>query len=158
MNENNKTSILDGIMYHSDGTFRPFLGHHGNISLDIAEHRNIYMEAEKNYFAYLLSNKKIRDYLMELLRGNSASEMFDEAISIQEKLETGDLESEQEKLQMKSMSPQERDEYHMQKLIYAEGLMCLLFAAVRDKALILDEIQCWEDRFAEIEETVEHTR
>jgi len=29
--------------------------------------------------------------------------------------------------------------------------MCLLFASVRDKALILDEITLWEERFAQME-------
>ena len=158
MNENSKKNILDTIMYNYDGTFRPFVGHHGNISIDIADHRNTYMEAERDYFALLLSNKEIREYLRDLLYNYSADEMFDEAVSIQDRLESGNLESEEEKLQMKSMSPQERDEYHMQKLIYAEGLMCLLFAAVRDKALILDEIQCWEERFYDIEKSTEHVR
>lgn len=62
--------------------------------------------------------------------------LFDEAMKIQEKLETGQLESTQELEKMRSMTPEERDEFHMEKLENVEGLMCLLLAATRDKVLI----------------------
>lgn len=158
MNDNNKKINLDNIMYNEDGSFRPFLGHHGNISGEIADYRNTYMEAEREYFSQLLAYEEVRNYIAELLYNNSPDEIFEEAMSIQEKLESGNLESTQEKIQMKSMSPEEREQYHLRKLEYAEGIMCLLYASIRDKALILDEVQCWEDRFSKMENTSRHSR
>ena len=37
---------------------------------------------------------------------------------------------------MKFMNPEEREKYHLMLLEQAEALMCLLFAAARDKVLI----------------------
>jgi hypothetical protein len=154
MNENKKTTLLDDIMYNYDGTFRPFVGHHGNINGEIAYYRDTYMEAEKEYFSQLLADEKVRKYVAELLYSGSYDDIFDEAIQIQERLESGNLESEQEIIQMKSMTPEEREQYHFKKLVYAEGIMCLLFASIRDKALVLDEVKCWEDRFSKMENSV----
>ena len=36
--------------------------------------------------------------------------------------------------------------------------MCLLFASIRDKALVLDEVKCWEDRFSKVENSVKGLR
>ena len=44
---------------------------------------------------------------------------------------------------MESMSPEEKDAYHLLKLERAEGLMCLLFAAARDKAKILELVRTY---------------
>ena len=138
-------------MYNEDGTFRPFVGHHGNISGEIADHRNTYMEAEREYFSQLLEDEGVRDYMKGLLVNYNADHIFDEAMAIQEQLEYGQLESREELEKMKSMTPEEREAFHMRRLEQAEGLMCLLFASVRDKALILDEITLWEERFAQME-------
>jgi hypothetical protein len=55
---------------------------------------------------------------------------------IQTLLETGELETLEELEQMNDMTPEERDVFHMKKLEHAEGLMCLYFAAARDKVLM----------------------
>jgi len=150
----NKTTILDNIMYNEDGSFRPFVGHHGNISAYVADYRNTYMEAEKDYFSLLLSDENTRNYLANLLYTRSSGELFEEALALQEKLENGTLESEEVRMHMQTLTPEGRDDIHLQYLEYAEGMMCLLFAAVRDKALVLNEIQCWEDRFQSIVESM----
>ena len=116
------------------------------------------MEAEKDYFLQLLADERIRNYVAELLYNCSPDNLFDEAMKIQEKLETGNLESEQEKLQMQSMTTKEREQYHFEKLIYAEGIMCLLFGAIRDKAIILDKIQCWENKFSQMNNSANQLR
>ena len=67
--------------------------------------------------------------------------LYEIAMEIQEKLETGDLETNEEKEQMKLMTPQERDSFHMKKLIEAEGMMCLLLAAIRDKVKVLELVK-----------------
>ena len=151
MNEKSR-NILEDVMYNDDGSFRPFLGHHGNVSGDIAEYRNTYMEAEKSYFIQLLSDEKIRDFIKKLLNEISAEDIFTKAIEIQEKLELGSLETPEELEQMELMSPQEREQFHLRKLEYAEGILCLLFASIKDKALILDEIYWWEERLSNFEE------
>ena len=108
MNGNKKTTILDDIMYNDDGTFRPFVGHHGNVDGEIAYYRDTYMEAEKEYFLFFFAYEKVRKYIAELLYNGSSDDIFDEVIQIQERLESGNLESEQEIIQMKSMIPEER--------------------------------------------------
>ena len=152
MGENNKKLNLEDIMYHSDGSFMPFVGHHGNIGIEIENYRNTYMEAERDYFSYLLADKQLRDYLEDLLHDYRPGDIFEEAITLQEKIESGELESREEKEKMKLMSPEERDQFHLNRLMYAEGTLCLLYAAIRDKALVLDEIESWEERFSKMEE------
>ena len=89
MEDNSKTIDLDGIMYNEDGSFKPFLGHHGNLNGEIAYHRNTYMEAEKEYFSQLLVDEKVRNYLINLLYNNKPDDLYEEAMKIQEKLENG---------------------------------------------------------------------
>lgn len=151
MIKNKNVSIHDDIMYEDDGTFKPFVGHHGNVDGGIAYHRDTYMESEKDYFLQLLADEKVRKYIKNLLYSGSPDDIFYEAIQIQERLESGKLESEQEIKKMKLMTQEEREQYHLQKLEHAEIKMCLLFAAIRDKALILNEVKCWEDRFLQME-------
>ena len=158
MNEKLQTTILEDVMYNADGTFRPFVGDHGNINGEIAEYRNTYMEAEKEYFSQLLVNENVRDYLKELLYNGNPEVMFEEATKIQSRLEFGNLETEQEKQQMQQMTPEEREQFHFAKLEYAEGIMCLLFAAIRDKALVLNQVLWWEERFSRIENSAKSTR
>jgi len=131
---------LDGIMYNEDGTFKPLTASHGNISGELAHLRNTYMEAERDYFEHLLAIESIRNQFLELV-DEHADNLFDRAIKIQEQLEYGNLETNEEKTAMQSMSKEAREAYHMEKLARAEGLMCLLFAAARDKALILELVR-----------------
>ena len=67
---------------------------------------------------------------------NNEVEKLEESLNATSKVET--LE---ELEQMKNMSPEERDSFHMRKLEHAEGLMCLYFAAARDKALIRELVR-----------------
>lgn len=143
---------LNNIMYDENGSFIPFVGHHGNINGEIADYRNTYMEAERDYFSALLKDESIRNYIFDLLTNYDPEGIFEEALRIQEKLETGSLETEEEKTAMLSMTPEEREAFHLNKLSRAEGIMCLLFGAVRDKALVLNEINSWIERLQEVEE------
>lgn len=142
MNENINYGSM---MYDENGSFIPQTGSHGNMSEKLAHLRNTYMEAEREYFECLLSDKSVRDEFLTLLEIH-ADNLFDYALTIQEQLEYGNLESEEEKSKMKSMSSEQRDAYHMQKLERAEGMMCLLFAAAKDKVRVLELIKLPEGR------------
>ena len=154
----NKEKSFNDVMYNEDGSFRPFVGHHGNISGDIADYRNTYMEAEREYFSQLLDDDDIREYLKYILYNNSSEQIFEAALDIQDKLENGCLETEEEKKEMMLMDPEEREQFHFNKLVKAEGTMCLLFASIKDKALILDEIRCWEERFDAMDNSNSYSR
>ena len=136
MNENNKRVDLTGILYDEKGEFIPQTASHGNVNGDLAYLRNTYMEAEREYFETLLAIPEIREKFMEYL-DCSSDYLFAEATRIQDKLENGELETKEDIERMKSMSSEEKDLYHLKRLEYAEGLMCLLFAAARDKVFIL---------------------
>lgn len=140
MNENKN---IEGMMYNSDGSFKPLTGNEGNTSGELAHLRNTYMESEKAYFGYLLSDKNMYMEFVRLINEPSES-LLQCAMMLQEKLEYGNLETEEEKKAMQSMSPQEREKYHMRKLEKAEGMMCLLFAAARDKAKVLELVRTYE--------------
>ena len=142
--ENEKSVNLDGVMYNEDGTFKPLQGSHGNIYEGVAHLRNTYMESEREYFEYLLSIESLRNEFLKYLDCNS-DELFNTAMRIQEKIEYGMLESPQELEQMKLMSPEEKDNYHIRKLESAEGLMCLLLAAIRDKVKILELLKTYSN-------------
>ena len=130
---------LEGILYEGE-EFKPLTGNQGNTSGELAHLRNTYMEAEREYFEHILADDEIRSFFLNLVNLN-ASELLDEATKIQEKLETGQLETPEDLEKMANMSPEEKDEFHMKNLEAAEGLMCLLFAAVRDKANIKNKIK-----------------
>ena len=135
MNENRVN--LEGVLYDKDGSFMPLTGNNGNVDFDLANLRNAYMEAEREYFERLLAIPKIRNTFMAFMK-EDAHALFNRALIIQENLENGNLETDDEKAKMKAMSPEEREEFHMKKLENAEGIMCLLLAAARDKAKILE--------------------
>ena len=138
-------------MYYDDGSFRPFVGHHGNVSGEVENYRNTYLEAEREYFSRLLEDEEIRDHVRNFLYNYSPDQIFDEAMAIQERLETGQLETPEDIVKMQSMTPEERDSFHLHRLEQAEGMMCILFASVRDKALVLNEYEAWESRFEEMQ-------
>ena len=122
-------------MYYEDGSFKPLTASYGNISGDVETYRNTYMEAEREYFIKLLEDPEIREEF-ESYENYTSDELFYYAMDIQRKLEYGELETPEEIKLMASMPLEEADKYHMRKLEQAEGMMCLLFAAARDKALI----------------------
>ena len=126
-------------MYYEDGEFKPLTASHGNINGKLAHLRNTYMTAEREYFEELLKDDKLYEKF-ETYLNYSADELFDCATTLHEKLEYGEIETPEELEQMKKMTPEERDEYHLRNLEAAEGLMCLLYAAARDKALILEYV------------------
>ena len=131
---------LENIMYNEDGSFRPLTASSGNVDGELAELRNIYMEAEREYFERLLANKDIWNTFVSYL-DYSSDELFEAAMNIQNKLENGELETSHELDMMKSMTPGEKEEFHMRKLESAEGLICLLLAATRDKVKILELVR-----------------
>lgn len=126
---------LEGIMYNSDGSFKPLTASYGNIDGNLANLRDTYMEAERKYFEELLSRDSVKEYFLRCIDYDSDA-LFHEAMKIQERLETGQLETKEELESMKFMSPEQRDFFHMQKLENAEGTMCIFLAATRDKTLI----------------------
>lgn len=135
---------LEGVLYNEDGKFMPFADAWGNINGKVALTRNTYMEAEREYFEQLLVIDNLYEKFEELLNYDN-NKLYEIAMLIQSKLENGDLETNEEKEQMKLMTPEERDSYHMQKLIEAEGMMCLLLAAIRDKVKILELVKHFID-------------
>lgn len=140
---------FDEIIYDGD-LFIPFLSNTGNINNKISEYRNIYMSAEKDYFQELLADNKIRNALYKLLLTAKPLDLFKSAIILQEKIECGELESNAEKLLMSKMSPEQREKYHLSRLEKVEGILCLILAAIKDKGLILDEINYYNDKFSKI--------
>lgn len=139
MNEGDRIN-LEGIMYNEDGSFKPLTASYGNTSGELAHYRNTYMEAEREYFEQLLSVESIREEFSKYMDCGSYA-LLDEAMRIQTMLEYGNLETLEEIEEMQTMTPEERDRFHMRKLERAEGLMCLYFAAARDKALILELVK-----------------
>ena len=128
-------------MYNENGSFKPLLVRYGNVDGELSELRNIYMEAEREYFEKLLEDEMIRNYFIELSENYHCENLIREAMIIQEKLEAGTLETQEELELMKQMNPEEREKFHLDKLSKAEGLMCLLLAAARDKAKILELVR-----------------
>lgn len=144
--EGNKVN-LEGIMYNEDGTFKPLTASHGNVDGELAHLRNTYMEAEREYFEHLLAIESIRNEFIGYIDYDSYI-LLETAVQIQDRLESGRLETLEDLEKMKSMSPEERDYYHMHKLESAEGMMCLLLAAARDKTKILELIKTYESRIS----------
>lgn len=144
MNENipEEKINLEGIMYNSDGTFKPITANDGNINGNIAHLRNTYMESERNYFERLLAIEEIREEFL-LCLGYTNDLLYKRAVKIQQDIEYGNLETQEELEKMKLMTPEKRDEYHMRKLERAEGMMCLLLAAIRDKVKILELVKTY---------------
>lgn len=130
--------------YNEDGTFRPLTSRDGNIDGGLSHLRNTYMESEREYFKFLLSKEEIRNAFKEFIMKYNSEELFKEAISIQNKIETGLLETKEDLEKMKTMTPEEKDNYHMMLLAQSEGMMCLLLAATRDKVKMLHLVKTLE--------------
>lgn len=143
MNENEKRIELEGILYNDDQTFRPLTASHGNTDGELAFLRDTYMEAEKEYFEHLLAIDSIRENFIKYTSFDSEM-LFQQAIQIQTRLETGTLETDEDIIKMQSMTPVERDNYHMQILGRAEGMISLLLAATRDKVKILELVKTYQ--------------
>lgn len=136
----NIQGYLDSQFYTEDGEFKPVVASHGNISGEFAYVRNAYMEAERDYFTALLSNKSIRDQFTSYAYSDNYNPdfLFEAAMKLQENLENDNLHTKEELDAMKDMTPEERDRFHIDKLSETEGLIALLLGAIRDKALVLD--------------------
>ena len=135
---------LTGIMYDEDGNFIPLTSNDGNINGKLAHLRNTYMEAEKYYFECLLSVDSIRKKFTYYLKCDS-EQLLKYAAKLQYRLEYGLIENAEELEMMKTMTPQQRDEFHMKKLEETEGILCLLYAAARDKTKILELVRVYSD-------------
>lgn len=130
---------LDGIFYDQDGEFIPLTASNGNTLKNRSHMRNTYMELQKKLFEEMLSNGEVCNKFINLLT-DSVDWLLENAMILQEKIETGCLETVSERRQMKKMSPEEREKFHMKKLEEAEKWMCLYYAAARDKELMLGRI------------------
>lgn len=126
---------LEKLFYGDDESFKPLLSNHGITDGELAHYRNTFMSAEKEYFLELLKDDELREEFI-LLINEDDDFLLREATKLQDKLENGELESREELELMKTMTSEEREKYHMRKLEIAEGKICLLYGAVRDKALI----------------------
>ena len=144
MHEDEKGINLEGVFYDKEGNFTPLTDNHGNVRGDLAHLRDTYMKSEREYFEYLLSIEEVRNTFLSYLQFNS-DELFQYAIEWQEKLETGLLEDEHDLKRMEYMTFEEKDAFHMRKLEEAEGMMCLLLAAARDKAKILELVKTYDN-------------
>lgn len=132
---------LEEIFYSEDGTFHPLTDKiQGNTNGELAHARNTFMEAERERFLELLKDKKTLDRFLDLLTLDSESLLL-EAQKLQDKLEYGEIETREEQEMMKSMTPEERDQFHMDNLTRVEGLIILLSAAARDKVKMLELIK-----------------
>lgn len=133
-------------MYNDDGTFKPLSANYGNVNGELANLRNTYMESEKEYFEKLLEDESIRNYFVSISENINGEVLIKEAMNIQEKLETGNLETPEERSLMQQMSSSEREMFHLKKLEKAEGIMCILFAAARDKEKILELVRTYSGK------------
>ena len=123
--------------YTENGSFIPLTDFSGNSKDDLSLLRNTYMEAERNYFKALLNipNVMAKFSALQLL---DSDELFEKAMYYQQLLESGNIETEEEKKEMAKMTLEERNEYHIGKLEEIEGIICLLLAATRDRVYIFD--------------------
>ena len=145
MGKNEKGRVdLTNILYNEDGTFKPLTDYHGNVSFDLANLRNKYMEAEREYFEHLLSFENIYQRFLKAVDMNS-DDLFAYAMRIKDKLETGTLETPDEMAEMAKMSPEQREKYHMMMLEIAEGEMCLYLAAAKDKIKIQELVKIMDE-------------
>ncbi len=131
--------------YDKNGKFIPFGYEWGNTNPDIAHLRDTYMEAERDYFIALLGDERNRTHFLRLLQLPDDL-LFEEAEKLRTKIESGNLENEEDKDKLAQLSPQERDKYHMELLDWAEGNLCLILAAIRDKAHIHELVSYSRER------------
>ena len=134
---------FEEFFYNVDGTYKGIGSRHGTDNEHIIRCRDEFMKAEREYFLELLKDEGVRDYFQKLLEEDDEAKFY-EATRIQEKIENGELETREELRLMETMTPEERDNYHMRKLELAEGLLCLLFAAIRSKALVKDLVKTYD--------------
>ena len=133
MNKSGKRVNLEGILYNEDGIFKPLTDNHGNIDGRVAMLRDTYMQLERDNFETSLVDSKYRNAFIKALQNDSSDDLFEQAMEIMDQLESGELESEEEKRLMKYMSMEAADEFHMEKLEEAEKAACLFLAATKDK-------------------------
>ncbi len=131
---------LNGIFYNENNEFIPLTARNGNTNGNLSHLRNTYLEAEKSYFEKILEDEEIRNSFYSFINYDS-EKLFKYAMEIQYNLETGAIETKEQLEQMKLLTPEQRDMEHIRNLEKAEGLMCLLFAAARDKVDILELVK-----------------
>ena len=132
---------LEEVFYDEEGKFQPLTDTaHGNTNGELAHVRNTFMDTERERFLELLQDNKVLERFIDLLTLDSES-LLEEAQKLQEELEYGEIETREEQERMKSMTLEERDQFHMDNLTRVEGLIILLSAAARDKVKILELIK-----------------
>ena len=122
--------------FDENGSFRPLTDNYGNTSGEVARLRDDFLKAEKDYFIELLSDEMMYKQFVDLIE-QDPEYLFNYAMGLQEQLEQDNIETLEEKEAMKLMTPEDREKFHLKRLEDIEGFICLLLAAIRDKALIL---------------------
>lgn len=121
--------------YNNDGSFNPLTSSHGNISKNIADLRNTYLEAEKEYFEALLQDKEIFNWFNEMLQYDSET-LANFAINEIKKIECGELLTQEEIREQENMTFEEKDNIYINKLSTSEAKIALALAAIKDKVLV----------------------
>ena len=122
--------------FDENGSFIPLTDNYGNTSGEVARLRDDFLKAEKDYFIELLSDEMMYKQFVDLIE-QDPEYLFNYAMGLQEQLEQDNIETLEEKEAMKLMTPEDREKFHLKRLEDIEGFICLLLAAIRDKALIL---------------------
>ena len=137
MNENEKK-------YNEEGLFKSLTSSHGNIDGELSHFRNTFLEVEREYFKALLSDKDIRNMFQELASSYNNEQLFETAMEIYNNIEMGTIETKEDLEKMKSLTPAEKDSYHLRVLEKNEGMMTLLLAATTDKVKLLELVKTIE--------------
>jgi len=100
--------------------FYPYTSSSGNVNGEIAYLRDVFLNAELDYFKELLKNEKIREQFILLMIDYSPEKLYAEAVKRINSIELGEVKEE--------------------KLDIVEGEITLLLAAIQDKVLIKELI------------------
>ena len=122
--------------FDEEGNFVPIGRSSGNVDGNTAHLRDTFLESEREYARALLSDPEIINFFRTKITDYSPSHLIEQAVEIQNQLESGQLETEEERKTMEKWQPEERDEFHMEKLEQAEKELILLFAAISDKVIL----------------------
>ncbi len=126
---------FESMFYDENGNFKPLTGRIGTLDENKSLLRDTYMEAEKKYFLSLLSNEKTCRMFLDYTE-QYADDLFSAAEKVMEKMESGQLETEEELEAMKKMSLEDADALHFRVLERYEAVLTLLLAAARDRVRV----------------------
>ena len=146
MNEHLLMDDFNKLFFDENGNFIPLEAEDGNSLEELANFRNVFLESEREYFLQLLSNKRIR-YIFDKFLSMDSESLLRYSIEMSERVENGELESREELMKMKQMSPEEREKYHFHKLLIAEVVIILAAATARDKVKMEELVKEFDSSF-----------